>query len=524
MKKYILSLFSVASLLFLSSCNNDFDQDVTEIKPTSGEANFSNYIAIGNSLTSGFSNNALYIDGQNESFPSIIAKQLQKAGGGDFIQPMMDDNNGGLLLAGVPIQGTKLYISGFADGSPIIANVEANPTTDITKKITGKLNNFGVPGAKSFHLLAPGYGNIAGVATGQANPYYVRFSSSDTSTVIGDAAAQSPTFYTLWIGNNDVLSYASGGGVGKDQKGNVDPSTYGSEDITDPTVLGASIKGIIDAMVAAGATQGVIANIPDVSAIPYFTTVPYQPLSPTNPAFAPMIPLLNETFGALNQVFAALGVPERSISFANDAASAVVIKDKNLTDIGPQITQALTPILGLQQATLFGLLYGQVRQAKASDFIVLTASSIIGQPNQEALQMLVSLGVPTEQAAQLSINGVTYPLEDKYVLTQKEQEPVNDAVNAYNQIIAQLANQYGLALVDANTMMEELGSQSGLSWNGVNYTAKFVTGGAFSLDGVHLTGRGYAIVANEFIKAMNDKYKSTVTQVNPNDYSGVKFP
>ena len=72
--------------------------------------------------------------------------------------------------------------------------------------------------------------------------------------------------------------------------------------------------------------------------------------------------------------------------------------------------------------------------------------------------------------------------------------------------------------------MKELSQNSGIQFDGVKYTAKFVTGGAFSLDGVHLTGRGYAIIANEFIKAINGKYGSTLPNVNPNSYSGVKFP
>lgn len=524
MKKYILTVLSVASIAFLSSCKTDFDQDVTNIKPTAGQADFSNYVALGNSLTAGFSNNALYIDGQNESYPSIVAHQLALAGGGEFIQPMMADNNGGLLLNGTPIQGTKLYIKGFSNGSPILENVPEAPTTDIVNKITGKLNNFGVPGAKSFHLVAPGYGNIAGVALGKANPYYVRFSTSATSTVVGDAAAQQPTFFSLWIGNNDVLSYATGGGVGVDQTGNLDPSTYGSEDITDPQVLGAAIQGIIQAMAAAGADKGVLANIPNVSAIPYFTTVPYNPLSPANPNFAGMIPTLNQTFGALNQVFAALGHPERSIKFSTTGASAIVIKDDELVNLAPQITAALTPVVGAQQATLFGILYGQARQATAEDLVVLPASSVIGQVNQDAVNFLVSLGVPQQQAAQLAVNGVTYPMEDKYVLTATEEEKVKTATATYNQIIGSLASQYGLALVDANALMTKLSSQSGITWNGVDYTAQFLTGGAFSLDGVHLTGRGYAITANEFIKAINKTYDSTIPQVNPNDYSGVPFP
>ena len=95
----------------------------------------------------------------------------------------------------------------------------------------------GIPGAKSFHLIAPGYGNVAGVASGKANPYYARFATSGTTTVLADALAQAPSFFSLFIGGNDVLSYATSGGVGINQTGNLDPSTYGSNDITDPNVF-----------------------------------------------------------------------------------------------------------------------------------------------------------------------------------------------------------------------------------------------------------------------------------------------
>jgi hypothetical protein len=45
------------------------------------------------------------------------------------------------------------------------------PKTDITERAEGNnFNNFGIPGAKSFHLNAPGYGNLAGVLAGTANP------------------------------------------------------------------------------------------------------------------------------------------------------------------------------------------------------------------------------------------------------------------------------------------------------------------------------------------------------------------
>ena len=72
--------------------------------------------------------------------------------------------------------------------------------------------------------------------------------------------------------------------------------------------------------------------------------------------------------------------------------------------------------------------------------------------------------------------------------------------------------------------MKELGNASGIQYNGVKYTASFVTGGAFSLDGVHPNGRGYALIANTFIDAINKTYGSTLPWVDINAYSGVTFP
>ncbi len=54
-----------------------------------------------------------------------------------------------------------------------------------------------------------------------------------------DAVAQNPSFFTLSeMGGNDVLGYAtSGGDSGVDQTGNLNPATYGPNDITDPQVF-----------------------------------------------------------------------------------------------------------------------------------------------------------------------------------------------------------------------------------------------------------------------------------------------
>ncbi|NAW50621.1 G-D-S-L family lipolytic protein [Elizabethkingia argentiflava] len=520
MKKYLFTSLAAISLVSIVGCNTGFEQDVADMQSTSGEADFSTYVAIGNSLTSGFRDNALYLDGQKESYPSIIATQMKRAGGGDFEQPLMPNNDGGFSnLPGFPGKLELKLVNGSLSPIPKSAGSELKHTP------AGKLyNNVGVPAAKSYHLLVEGYGNPANLPSKKANPYFVRFASSPNTSIIKDVIAKKPSFFSLWIGNNDVLLYATSGGVGKDQKGNTNAQTYDMYDISDPSVVAGSIDRVLASLKAEGITKGVIANIPDIGSIPFFTTVPYNPLSPANPSFGPMIPKLNENFSALNKAFTALGVPERSISFSNTKASEIIIKDRDIKDIGPLLSFALTPFVGAQKAKLLGSLYGQARPATASDFVLLTASSQIGKVNTEAYKNFKKLGLSDDEAGQLAINGVTFPMEDQYILTPNEQKLIQNAVTAYNTAISALAKKYGIGLVDAYAKMKELNTLSGIQYNGVKYTNTFVTGGAFSLDGIHLTGRGYAAIANEFIKTINAQYKSTLPQVNPNDYSGIKFP
>ena len=163
------------------------------------------------------------------------------------------------------------------------------------------------------------------------------------------------------------------------------------------------------------------------------------------------------------------------------------------------------------EATFIGTTYGQARHTTSEDLVLLSTKPVINTD-------VANVSDPFNKL------GITYPLEDKHVLTKSEVAQVQTATNAYNTQIKALAEAYGLAFVDANAKMVELGKNSGIQYNGVNYSTTFVTGGSFSLDGVHLTGKGYAVIANEFIKAINAKYKSNLRQVNPNNYSGVKFP
>lgn len=497
MKKY-LYIATVAALF--ASCDEDYVavNPLEPVAPTpddteyvSGSADFSTFVSVGNSLTAGYSDAALFIDGQTTSFPNTIAGQMALAGGGDFTQPMMADNLGGMTLAGNPISSNRLYL---ADpfGTPGPVPVAGQGTTEVSDKLAGPFNNMGVPGAKSYHLLAPGYGALAGVAIGASNPYFARMSTSETTTVMADAMGMNPTFFSLWIGNNDILGFATSGGVGVDQTGNMDPSTYAGNDITDPTVFAATYQGLVQTLVSGGAS-GIVSNIPDITTIPYFTTVPYN-----------AIPLDASTAGALNAAFAEyngamLLMASNSVITDEEAArrqivftagaNAVLILDEDLTNLS-SIDPALV----------------SMRQATSDDLLVFTSQTI--------------LGTPADPSNPLLINGVSVPLEDKWVLTSEEQEMVATAQMSYNATIKAMADMYGLAFFDAEAAMQQLAG-AGVTMNGITTTATYATGGAFSLDGVHPSPRGYAIISNMMLEVINGTFGSNLPSVNVKDFKGV---
>jgi hypothetical protein len=532
--KKLLTLLAF-SILFIVSCSNDDDSTMDpggeipmppEEIPDEGGADFSTYVALGDFSTAGFSDAALFIDGQEASFPNMLAGSFAEVGGGDFTTPFMADNLGGLNVAGNQVYPNRLILD-FSSGSPAPVPVSGTPTTEATNVLSGTFNNMGVPGARSYHLLLEGYGNAAALELNLANPYYVRFASNPVASILGDALAQNPTFFSLWIGVNDVLEYALCGGCGMDQTNNPDPRTYGFGDISDPNVVAGAVDAILDQLTTAGA-EGVVANIPDLVDLPVFTALPFAPLDPTNPAFGPLIPALNEQFSQLNQVFEFLGVPERSIVFKTDAASALVISDESLTDLSAEITATLIGSgVDVPTATILGLTYGQARQANENDRILLGSSlggvttDIIAAQNEEYFAFLRSQGVPAETAAQLSINGITYPLEDQWVLIPAEQTAIRTATSAYNASIQGLVQRYDLPLADMNALFTQIITEGIPLSDGSMVTGEYAVGGGFSLDGGNLTPRGSALAANAFIEAIEEKYEAMLTKIDPLDYTGV---
>ena len=74
------------------------------------------------------------------------------------------------------------------------------------------------------------------------------------------------------------------------------------------------------------------------------------------------------------------------------------------------------------------------------------------------------------------------PLEDKWVLIPSEQAEIATATSAFNATIEASADQYGLALLDANMVLNRIAAGT-ISSGDFTLTSSLVTGGAFSLDG-----------------------------------------
>lgn len=99
--------------------------------------------------------------------------------------------------------------------------------------------------------------------------------------------------------------------------------------------------------------------------------------------------------------------------------------------------------------------------------------------------------------------GASGPLPDPVVLDADEVAAIRDATDAFNGIIAAQAAAHGAALVDMHALLERIDS-NGVVVKGQRLTTAF-GGGVFSLDGLHPTNTGQAILANAFIRALNGR-------------------
>jgi len=224
------------------------------------------------------------------------------------------------------------------------------------------------------------------------------------------AEALDATTIFLWIGNNDAL---------------VADTTGMPSSMTPIATFTASYQSLIGQLLQNTKANLIIANIPDVTLVPYLTPAPV----------------------VLAELSAASGVPTAQLSV--------------LLGIGPG---DLVNPNGIQQA-------------------------------QAILQM--------KQAP---------PISDAGFLSAAEVATVQAQVNAMNAVISQQAQFAGATLIDVHSFFNAVAA-GGVTVNGRPVTNQFL-GNAFSLDGIHPTNTGYALLANYFIDNINNNLKTSIPDVN----------
>ncbi len=372
---------------------------------TPGPISFAAYYSIGDSLAAGYVNNSLVETHQVHSVPAHLARQ---AGVADFQQPLITE-------PGLPPE----YALTRLVPTPIVAPKAQNAGAPRNSGLARAFNNLAVPSATVVEALSRTSDN------GGFHDVVLRGRGSQ----VAQAVAAGPSFVTVWIGNNDVLGAVIRGRA-------VEGVT-----VTPAADFRAAFEQVIAAVRASGA-RVVAANLPDVTAIPYATTLQRVVVNPQT------------------------GEP-------------VLVNGQPVALIGPEGP--------LPPGTL----------------VTLAAGSLLAQGH----------GIPT------SAGGRGTPLPDEVLLDAGEVSFLQDRVNANNQAIAEICQAAGVPVVDVNGFYRAVLS-GGYVVGGVVLTNNFLTGGVISLDGVHPTELGYAILANEWIRVINQA-GGELEPVNLAPYTGL---
>lgn len=395
-----------------------------------GSADFTRFVALGDSYGAGVESGSLNQNHQPFSWPAVIARQ---ANAPDFQQP----------LVSFPGIGPELQLINL---SPTItpAGGQGQP---LNLTLPRAYNNLSIPGANVTDLTTIKGADNPPRNTAQS---FAQFILRGTGTAVDQALSQQPTFIAIWIGGNDLLGAVLGG----------TPKA-----LTPVDTFRTSYNAMLDRLVAGAPGAGmIVGNIP------------------TNPA---TLPILNT-------------VPP------------VLVRPDNRQ-----------PVLGPDGNPIFlvsDLGNGTVGQLPPGSRVLLTALS----------KIQTGVGIPATLKNVPPFNllpNVGQPLADSDTLTPAEQTEIANRAVAFNDIINTAASSRNIPVADIKGLFDRL--TTGLTIGPVTFNGSFITGGAFSLDGFHMTDMGYTLFANEYIKTINANYDTAIPLASIAEFftnNGAFFP
>ena len=376
-----------------------------------GKADFTRYVALGDSFGAGVSNSSLVASHQVWSYPAVIARQAKAK---DFQMPLVSEPGITPELALVSISPLTIAPKGTTNGSPLNLNLPR------------PYNNLSIPGARAIDLTT---------LTGKEPPTntqrsFAQFILRGLGTPVDQALSLNPTFISIFIGGNDVLGAVLAG----------TPSQ-----LTPLEDFKTAYAAALDKLIAGAPNAGMVtAGVPGVTFFPYANTVP--PVL-VNPATSKPVP----------------GPDGKPIFLVADLGG------------------------------------GNFGQLPPGSLVLLPAISKIS----------TGYGIPAVLKPNFpTLPDVGKPLADTDVLTPTEVATIDARAADVNAYIKSAAAARDIPFVDLAPLLNSL--KAGINVDGVVLSTAFVTGGVFGFDGFHPTDIGYTLIANEFIKTINNAYGTRI--------------
>jgi len=275
-----------------------------------GKADFTRYVAVGDSYGAGFSSGALVLSHQQYSYPNLIARQAGVPSCSEkptacFQQPLVSEPGIAPELVLQSLAPLRIVPKSSTNGAPI------------NLALPRPYNNLSIPGGRVNAVLnLTGTQPVIGTAT-----LFAQFILRGLGTAADQASAQRPTFMTVWIGGNDVL-----GAVLDGTPASLTPLADFTRDY----------NALLDKLVAANPNTGiVVGSVADVTAITYANTIPPVLINP-----ATNLPVLGPT-GAPIPYIADLGGGQIGVL---PAGSLVLLHASSMLATGFGIPEALRPL------------------------------------------------------------------------------------------------------------------------------------------------------------------------------------
>jgi hypothetical protein len=472
----------VLIVLFTDSCKTKFYEAPDAGPATAGSVNFSKYVAVGSTISSGFADNALYNEGQEFAYPNLIAARILEVNPVlQFNQPNIHSNSG---WSGTANKGR--FILEIPSCTTVAIGGIAQPGENAVLAYTGnksKLTNLSVPFIRITNINTPTVS--AGTAYNNPLPYYNNITSGGTLGIASEAKARKGTFFTVWLGYVDALRYATSGGTTA---------------LVTSAAFKQNIEDLLDSLLATPGSKGVIGNVPYVDQFAVIFNSNRRLTSTSDPARNPVYLTNNQ----VNNYNASLG--------------------SNVLNGGPGFNKNYFVI---KTGT------GSIRQLNVEkDFIVranVLDSVGIGPRDSLAVRNCTPNYQPREQV------GLLTPINTNAVLDEDEIITLRNQIDAYNAIIVEavLARNAGgtrLAIVDLNDFYTRLNDPK----YGIHYGTQIIRGnhanlgpdygGFYSLDRIQPTPKGHALLANEFIKVINANFGSNLHLFDPALFRGNLIP